>query len=1231
MDPCNCDTENPLKRDGVSQGQRLLDALSPTFIAVDERKLEDLLVFAAGFADHLRFFDAENETSEGRNWRIFVERDVTTVIAQISRYDIQPLRDEFNSLLEDLDNAPDIDKLRALWAPCLATISLLDTWYGNCDEKFSLRKNLLLYFNSVLLPNYEKLLGMDLGAEDVLGDSEALGVSAITLNTELSEYIPETTDKIVNIFIGDNDAEKIQSASLYVKNIFEQNTNAISSIISKSGNFLKESLEEFPYHKSHTGLFIAFLRIFGYLQENMNGLTERHLEYYFNDILQIDPKAAEPDQVHVIFELAKSVSSYHELEEGTALYAGKDDNKAPILFNTDDTLVVNKAQAALFRNFHTEATSGNAALFTVAYAASQANSSDGEGGALDATQPKWNAFGDEQHSLSSPTLPEARMGFAIASSQLVLNEGDRTIRMAIQLGGDLDTTELSTLLGGDYIENVTGYFSVQLTGAKKWLSPDSTTITLYETAGVYYLGLIAVFTSGAPAISLYDSEKHAAELDIPATQPVIYLRLLQQEISDGSGMKLSSIYGLLGNATVASASITVEVSGVKDIFLQGGPSIFDPAKPFEPFGNSPGVGASLIIGSEEIFYKKVKSLSFHVDWADVPDDDFSSYYQPYTAVGLSNADRANTEFTARVEYLDKGKWVKDLFGSSTEITVSYLDETDSSGSNDDDEISSGNPVELKLFDDDAATHPQKITITGDSDLFQAERPEDAESLDGYAVNSQRGFIRLVLSGKDFLHSRYAEGLMLAAMKTVTSTTNPPTVYSIPAAYTPKLNSITLDYVSEQFLDDTDAFYTVHPFGYVAGTLSDSPDLLPKLEIDEEEDDDSTTTTSQESMFFIGLEKAEPGLSIAMLVQVVEDSGNPDLEVPDVNWSYLRDNRWIKLEQSQVLKDTTNGFVTSGIIKLALPDDATDDNTVLPSGYHWYCASVAGDAEALCKLLSVQTQAVKATFTDDGNDLTRLSVPLEAGTVKKLDTPVAQIKKLTQPYASFGGRTEENDKDYYRRVSERLRHKQRAVTMWDYERLVLEKFSSIYKTKCINHTANKLAVENCYTELAPGHVCMIVISNLRNQNQVNPLQPSTSIGTRTEIKKYLQQHCSRFVQLEVINPEYEEIQVSFGVKFLPEYDADKGYYRTKLIDDIKRFLSPWAYDEGADITFGGKIHRSFIIDFVEERDYVDYVDRFELYKTSAPDEKLEYAEAATAKSILVSAATHLLNDVEENDL
>jgi hypothetical protein len=47
----------------------------------------------------------------------------------------------------------------------------------------------------------------------------------------------------------------------------------------------------------------------------------------------------------------------------------------------------------------------------------------------------------------------------------------------------------------------------------------------------------------------------------------------------------------------------------------------------------------------------------------------------------------------------------------------------------------------------------------------------------------------------------------------------------------------------------------------------------------------------------------------------------------------------------------------------------------------------------------------------------------------------------------------------------------------------------------------------------------------------------------------------------------------------------------LKDEIVHFLTPWAYDENAEIKFNQKIYASSIINFIEERSYVDFITDF----------------------------------------
>jgi hypothetical protein len=150
---------------------------------------------------------------------------------------------------------------------------------------------------------------------------------------------------------------------------------------------------------------------------------------------------------------------------------------------------------------------------------------------------------------------------------------------------------------------------------------------------------------------------------------------------------------------------------------------------------------------------------------------------------------------------------------------------------------------------------------------------------------------------------------------------------------------------------------------------------------------------------------------------------------------------------------------------------------------WIRAAVKEKSDAVCRLRLVAAQALAATFIDHGNSARFAASTLAAETISKLAQPDSAVKSVRQPFPSFGGRAAELPAAFHTRISERLRHKDRAIGLWDYERLVLEAFPEIYKVKCLDHTQYEPSDsgEGIYRELAPGHVTIVTIPELRFNN------------------------------------------------------------------------------------------------------------------------------------------------------
>ncbi len=703
----------------------------------------------------------------------------------------------------------------------------------------------------------------------------------------------------------------------------------------------------------------------------------------------------------------------------------------------------------------------------------------------------------------------------------------------------------------------------------------------------------------------YDPTLHGHGFD--TRQPLLQL-LFNEQKADLTAADLAEV-------KLSAAEIRVIVSGIETLQLDSDFGPLDAKKPFLPFGPQPVRGAQFHVGYPEAFGKQLESFSLQIQWQDAPVS-FSSIYNKTAYTVSSNAD-----FTAKLRARLAGQGEKsyevELFetNASSERTIAVPPPT--------------HPWTV------ASLKPGKVqralSLKGQKSgwaLRQVQVMPLLTPLHWYYPALLRGSVaapqlrnggvtlRLV---NDFKHKQYPElytaAVLVAAGGAALDLPNEP--------YSPVIETLRLSYTATSGrLDFSDsaghsapgeqlAFFQVDPFGQ----RRDHPFLRRQLPFVSRPSVPLFAEHEHEGEFFIGISGVPAGRNLSLLLQVAEGSGDPDLLRPPVEWSLLADNHWRPLTAEELLADGSDGLVKSGVLRLALPPDASDRNTLLPAGSYWLRAAVKEHSAALCRLLAVAPNAVLARFADAGNDPQRLRQPLAAGRLAKLAVPVPGIQKVSQPYASFGGQMEEDESAFRVRVSERLRHKQRAVTPWDVERLVLQQFPRLYKVRCLSHTAP----DSCE---APGHLTLVVIPDLRNRNAVDPLQPRADLATLEAVRRFLAAHCGPRVQVHVENPRYRPVLLDFKVRFQPGLDF--GHYRKELERELVAFLSPWAFDAGAGIHFGGRIHKTVIIHFLEQRNYVDYLTDVRLFLDGDLRTDLPAAQVDTPRGILVSAPGHRID-------
>lgn len=631
-------------------------------------------------------------------------------------------------------------------------------------------------------------------------------------------------------------------------------------------------------------------------------------------------------------------------------------------------------------------------------------------------------------------------------------------------------------------------------------------------------------------------------------------------------------YRQLAGDRVHSVRLGVDVEGLKDLLLSNDTGAIDAAKPFKPFGEFPAAGASFYIGSRELFQKNLTELRFE----------------------FGNVIEHDTE----IHYLYNGDWSR-----SQRLT----------------------------------TNTETLSLAGG--VFPPTAPSFAKN-EPLSAATVDGFIRLSLNSDSYSMEQYLQEVKdQINSTTVKRTSSDPVTYQVntgDVASPPSLvlSSFSISYkagatvlLTANGSDGHTKFLHLTPFGYA------------ERQFDPDQPSKKTTLLSpvaNDGELLIGLGNTSPEEVVNILFHVAEGSSNPLKDFEDVKWYYLNaNNDWLPLENRFVI-DRTNSFTQADIVTVTLPTGISDNVTVQQKGLYWLKAAVQQNTDAVCKMILVQAGAAAATLVQDESAGLIYRQPLPASTISKPVVADGAVKTITQPFASVGGRTRETDDHFYVRVSERLRHKQRAITIWDYEHLVLERFPAISKVRCINHAGFYTGAGggDVFCENFSGHVALVTIPDFRARTGMDPLRPYTPIGLLRDIDNYLKSICSPFVKLHVKNPQFEEVQLEFAVTFYEH--LDDAFYRPLLAKEIQQYLTPWAFG-GGEISFGSRIIKSAVLNFVEERPYVDYVVNFKMHQvikrngTMHVEEKRDVEEAvpSTARSLLVSYSnevtkqTHLI--------
>jgi hypothetical protein len=847
-------------------------------------------------------------------------------------------------------------------------------------------------------------------------------------------------------------------------------------------------------------------------------------------------------------------------------------------------------------------------------------------------------------SSAAGQAPSPGAGFVVASRLLGLAEGSRQITLCLRFStasGSLEAlaTSLNPPLGQALKPHSCAGVVPDLPDQPGWGLNQALLVDVTTAAGWWVLPIQkASLEDGAESTAMEWSL--TLQLALPPSAPALEpmagadlprLRLRLRPFGGSEEAPWRTCTGLDG-LRLTGARLQVSVEGLKGVRLeQEGGTPLDPSEPFTPFGSSPMVGSSLLLSHSEILDGDLESLRFQGRWQKMPADLEAHYsaYRGWPGLEAKQAVKAGS-FTMEVDLLDQEQGILQK-----QLPLPLFTPARGNGTPDLLDV-------VCLFNQSPPSGPAPPRIAGTGELRQQKRvwrwrlkPMDfghglypslvarrAQEL-AIALSAAAGQQSLALAAA--MASSAGKGAAAiresyeAAMKDAKTGVNAAD-YAVPIPYTPLLADLEVSYSRVQDLGAckeewgqlrrVDLFENEEPLRLPPPPQPESPTshgLGPVLMLSQD----------YAAELHVALEGAQPGQPLTMAFQLAEGSAHGPRPDPAVVWEVQRGWSWLPLP---VREDGTDGLLHSGIVRVSLPDELETEGHAAEK--LWIRARLRGAVQAYATLQGLQTQAVEAEGVVQEEETASGDGPLPPHTITELVEVVPEIAAIHQPFSSRPGRGAETEAQQAIRVAELLRHKGRALSGWDYERLLWERF------------ANQLHAVVCLPTTEAQRVELVVIPNLLQQVPRNPFAPGAATDQLEAMGSYLRQRCPPELTLVVRNAHYVHVKVRLWVCL--QEGVDPAWAERQLQEKVIRTLSAWCFDAMAEARLGGEVRASDLVAAIDPLPFVAYLERLMLFlvdpggkplrmddrETSSPDR----LQAPGADVVLIASASQAVEFV-----
>jgi len=1204
-----------ITRDGVSQAERWFDSLVPAYIQLDSRETPDLLDFLFELSKKIKHYNDQNIISG--NWEDFFTSDPNFLIILFSRIEMSEVNIRYTEKKENILKANTIFEAEKALREYLIFIN---DYYSKMN--IALRR----FEDDANTPDFETMVYL-LGGNYAIGNvvysyyTQAIRLFSDVYSVQLENGIKNFNGSLTNenSYFDLNNVyplEIITGSLFYLNDAFEQLLSRLARVVKASKEFVIERKYLDRQYQPQTALFLTFLELYGYARKRLNGLVGKHLDYYYQQILDIKLEDRQPDFVHVVAELEEQAPSTN-IGANDLLLAKLEGKDEEVYYKPERNLVLSRAKINSIKTIflsdykQIEATSKNHRDIKEIQVFKTEQSLFNPIDYLKKTNqtPVWAIMGEDQHELaeSERTMQEADIGIAIVSPLFYQVEGNRKFTITIELR----STEL---LGLDrYLTNYalaknasretaehklfSNAFNLFYSSMDGWVEVKNHSSKIFDSdKEISKLVVTFYLNNSDPSFDCYDENIHKEFFNV--NQPVLKL-MLDSDVEHNA-------YSFLRHIQLNRITINVNVKGFRAVKLQNNVGQLSIAAPFQPFGPQPAVGSFLDIKNSNVFNLYLKDFNVKLNWLELPigKGGLRTYYDGY-GVKLEN-----DSFKVNLSSLSEGKYTP---------TKSIRQE-------------------FNLFNDDTETEELlEQSILSNIDFKKVNFQNEPQLKKETKFNEdffREGAIRIELCAPDeaFGHKLFPQVFPKVILNNSKRFNRKLPLPNQP--FIPIIKTIELDYdleYSEGFKESQSGsqhfqLFHLYPFGFqniFPGAQKKNYWFMPRID--------------SNSNLIIGLNNVDAKTELSLFFQMEERGFHHSLHEPDpVIWSYLEDNTWVEFKPSSIVTKTTGDFVNSGIVCLRMPSNISTKNTILPEGVFWIKASSNERHGISGRVKSIMVNGFIASRVLGVND-SKYNL-LEPNRIKGFAKTVRGVQSVFQLYPSFGGNAAETKENYYLRTSERLRHKNRYVQIRDINQAILKQFPSILIVKSFNSRREKFTV-------VPGiDLHIVLIPREVSVDKLHSEQPAVSLSELYKVKSFVSSIISPFVKIEVGNAVYERVKVLCKVLFHSNQDADDNILRRRFISDVNKYIAPWLHGDSAKINIGSKIHRAEFLIYLKNLSYVKYVGGFSVVhftsenKTDTDDLSNSFSDSAfksfdviqgsTPASVLIPSPFHIVEIISD---